>query len=92
MVEDTEQALGNIVKGVNNVNNLIENIATASNEQAESISQVNIGLVQINNITQEFARNAEKTATASENLASQNMVVQDLLSQFQIEDNIKLLR
>jgi len=50
---------------------LIEEIATASQEQAHGISQINIAVTEMDKVTQETAANAEESASASEELNAQ---------------------
>jgi methyl-accepting chemotaxis protein len=49
----------------------VATIATASNEQAQGIGQINIAVSQMDKVTQQVAANAEESASASEELASQ---------------------
>ncbi len=53
------------------VGTLIGEIANAAKEQARGIEQVNAGVSQLNQITQDNAANAEESASASEELSAQ---------------------
>ena len=64
---------------------LIKEIATASNEQAEGISQVNKGLNQIDLVTQQNTALAEESAAAAQELASQAAQLQEMLDRFTLK-------
>jgi methyl-accepting chemotaxis protein len=83
----TAQALGEIVVGITKVSDLVAEIAAASNEQAEGISQVNNGLGQIDSVTQQNTANAEESAAAAEELSGQAGQLMSLLSsRFKLND------
>lgn len=84
IAQKTAQALSEIVDGVTKVTNLIGEIATASNEQALGISQVNQSLTQIDEVTQSNTANAEQSASAAEELSSQAEHLKLMLSKFQL--------
>ena len=76
------KSLEEIVKGINKVTDLVAEIAAASNEQAQGIAQVNIGLAQIDQVTQQNTANAEESASAAEELSSQAGHLQQILQRF----------
>ena len=53
------------------IGQLIDEIATASQEQAHGISQINIAITEMDRVTQQTAANAEESASASEELNAQ---------------------
>lgn len=63
---------------------LIDKIAEASNEQANNIEQINIGIEQISNVVQTNAATSEESAAASEELSSQAQMLKDLISSFKL--------
>jgi methyl-accepting chemotaxis protein len=67
----TAEALDAIVGDVAETAKLINGIAEASNQQALGIAQVNRGLTQIDQVTQQNTANAEESSAAAEQLASQ---------------------
>ncbi len=85
IVEKTEAALKGIVAGTNKVSDLVAEIAAASSEQSEGISQINTGLGQIDQVTQQNTANAEESAAAAEELASQAAYLQSMLAQFKLK-------
>jgi methyl-accepting chemotaxis protein len=53
------------------VNQLVDEIATASQEQAHGVGQINTAVVEMDKVTQRTAANAEESASASEELSAQ---------------------
>jgi methyl-accepting chemotaxis protein len=66
------------------IGQLVDEIATASQEQAHGISQINIAVTEMDKVTQQTAANAEESASASEELSAQaeqmKVYVGDLLA------------
>ncbi len=83
----TAEALDEIVTSVGKVTDLVAEIAAASNEQAEGISQVNIGITQIDQVTQQNTANAEEGASAAEELSSQSAHLKEMMSRFRIKQS-----
>ncbi len=84
LVEDTAAQLSEIVKGASKVTNLVEEIAVASKEQAQGLDQVNIGLGQVDQVTQSNTSNAEECASASEELSSQAEQLRSMVAKFKL--------
>ncbi len=63
---------------------LISEISTASGEQASGIGVINSSITQIETVTQDNAATAEETASASEELASQIMAMDQTVREFQV--------
>jgi len=57
------------------IGKLVEEIASASNEQALGLEQVNIALAEMDKVTQATAASAEESAAASEELSAQAIEV-----------------
>ena len=86
IADATAAALGEIVGGITQVSQLVGEIATAGNEQAQGIAQVNIGLGQIDQVTQGNTATAEETAAASIDLSSQAERLRQLLGRFELQN------
>lgn len=82
----TADALNDIVAGVSKVSDLLAEISASSNEQALGIKEVTTGLGQIDQVTQTNTANAEECAAASEQLSSQALHLQQMLTRFRLED------
>ena len=81
----TADALEKIVQETTKVSDLVADIAAASNEQAQGISQINIGLTQIDQVTQKNTATAEESASAAEELSGQANQLKEQLSRFQLK-------
>ncbi len=84
LVEATATQLAEIVTGASKVTNLVEEIATASNEQAQGLDQINVGLGQVDQVTQSNTSSAEECASASEELASQSQQLKAMVQKFKL--------
>jgi len=71
MVDDVAQSLGEITTKARQMNDLVAEIAAASDEQDQGIGQINTAVSQIDQVTQSMASNAEESAAASEELNAQ---------------------
>jgi methyl-accepting chemotaxis protein len=65
---------------------LVKEIADASFQQDNGISQINDSLQEMSQVTQQNAAASEELATSSEELASQAEILSDLISYFKIDD------
>ena len=65
------RSLEEIVGKARQVDELAGEVATASREQSEGISQVNIAVTQMDKVTQDNAASAEESAAAAEELSAQ---------------------
>ncbi len=87
IAEHTAKALKEIVQGIGKITDLAGEIATASNEQAEGIDQINIGISQIDQVTQQNTTTAEESAAAAEDLSGQAVRLHTMLSRFKLESS-----
>ena len=71
------QSLAQIVEKARQVDALVAEIATASLEQDQGISQVGTAVVQMDTVTQGNASSAEETAAAAEELNAQAQLMHD---------------
>nr|WP_320049394.1 methyl-accepting chemotaxis protein [uncultured Desulfuromonas sp.] len=84
IAQTTAESLTGIVESITKVSGLIAEIATASNEQSQGISQINLALGQIDNVIQQTTANAEESAATSEQLSSQAVELQQMLGKFKL--------
>ncbi len=83
----TAESLNEIVTGATKTTDIVGEIAAASNEQAKAVEQVNIGLRQIEQVTQQNTSTAEESASASEELSGQSEQLRQMISQFKLKEN-----
>jgi methyl-accepting chemotaxis protein len=69
--QEVTQQFTEITGGIRKVNDLIAEIAAASNEQSQGIEQIGTAIGQIDQVTQSSAATAEESASASEELSAQ---------------------
>lgn len=84
MAKNTAQALDRIVEGVSQATQLVGEIATASNEQATGVAQVDNGISQVAEIIQTNTATSEQSAAASQQLSSQAEVLKQRVSRFNL--------
>ncbi len=87
IAKSTSHALEEIVTGVNDVNQLMLEIAEASNRQAEGIAEVNTGLHQVGDIIHKNTKNADESAEASIHLSGEAEGLQKLLCHFKLTES-----
>jgi len=71
LVTKTNQEFGKVAESSSKVNELVSEIAAASNEQAQDIGQVNTAVSELEKVVQQNAANAEESASASEEMNAQ---------------------
>ncbi len=71
LTQKTQEAFKENIAIAGKISQLIDEIATASQEQSNGISQVSTAVSQMNGVTQQTAANAEESASASEELNAQ---------------------
>ncbi|MDX1776975.1 MAG: methyl-accepting chemotaxis protein [Desulfobulbales bacterium] len=80
----TAEGLGRIVRRATSVSELIGEIAISSREQAHGVHQVNAGLEQIDNVTQQNSANAEESAAAAQEISAQVAYIRKMLQQINL--------
>lgn len=77
---------GSVLKGINEAINgvagMVQQIAQASGEQSEGISQVHRAISQIDQVTQQNAALVEETTAAAESLSEQSIVLREDMAFF----------
>ena len=87
IAEQTAEALAGIVGSINKVNDLVSEIAVASNEQSQGIAQVNLGLTQIDQGVQQSTATSEESAASAEQLSSQADQMIHMLARFTLKNS-----
>jgi len=75
------KSLEEIVGKARQVDEMAGEVAAASQEQSQGISQVNIAVTQMDKVTQSNAANAEESAAAAEELTAQAESLKDAVSE-----------
>ena len=86
LASETAEYLVRVVEKATLVNSKIQEIATASEDQASDIVQITQGIEQISTVVQTNLATAEESAAASEELSGQSTVMKDLVDKFELMD------
>ncbi len=80
---DVARSFTDIQTKVRQLDQLVAEIASASQEQSQGISQVNIAVTQMDKVTQSNAASAEESASASAELSAQAESLKDAIGSLQ---------
>ncbi|BCR06376.1 hypothetical protein DESUT3_34450 [Desulfuromonas versatilis] len=86
IAQQTAATFAEIVTGIGRASQLAAEIAQAADDQAQGLSQINIGLEQIDQVTQQNTANAEESASAAEELSGQAVCLREMLSRFKVRN------
>lgn len=93
LVGETGDALTRIVAQVNDINQVVTNIALSASEQAHGLGQVNTAVNEMDQVTQQNAAMVEEATAATQTLSRQTDELARLVSRFNTNDhNIAELR
>lgn len=87
ITSDVAISLTEIVTAATKVNDIIGEIAVASQEQARGIEQVNQAVSEMDKAVQTAASNAEESSSAAEELAGQSEELAALVQRFELDRN-----
>ena len=80
----TAEVLAGIAGGAQEAAGIVTGFAASSEQQAEAMQHISIGIDQISAVVQTNSATAEESAAASEELSSQAAVLKELLDQFRL--------
>lgn len=89
IANETDNALAEVVSGIDNVSELLFHITDASSKQFDANRQVTENINLISEVVQTNSATAEECAAASEELASQAQLLKELVSHFKLADLAK---
>ena len=84
LVANAGVTMNEIVQGVQRVNGIIGEISTAAAEQSDGISQVNVAVTQLDQMTQQNGALVGESTMAAENLREQAQRLADLVAVFHV--------
>ena len=79
--------LEEIAVSAGKVNSLLKEVASAASEQAIGVGQINQGVSQLDQVTQQNAGNSEELASSAEQMSSQVSSLNDLVNQFKVSES-----
>ncbi len=92
LVNESGEALKNIVTSVVKVGDIVAEIATASQEQATGIDQVNNTISNLDDLTQQNAALAEETSAASVSMNQRAREMASLIGFFNVDNRQQTIR
>ena len=81
-----------IAEKTNKVSQVVAEIAAASDQQDQGISQLNKAVEQLNQLTQQNAANAEESASAAEEMSSQSEEMRSMVASFKLTSSAEFTR
>jgi len=85
LVQETGESLDKISAEIVSMNEHMEAIASSSNEQSVGLSEVNIAVNQMDQVTQQNAAMVEETTAASAALAAEASGLRGIVEKFQLQ-------
>ena len=84
IVDETAKSLQTVLEGAELATELVEEIANASNEQADATAQVTMGIEQISVVVQTNSATAQESAATSEELNGQAQILTNVVKEFKL--------
>ncbi|MDD5456632.1 MAG: methyl-accepting chemotaxis protein [Candidatus Margulisbacteria bacterium] len=79
VVNEVAQVLITIISGVQEVNTLVSEVSNGNKDQVSGIAQIDNAMMQMSQVTQATAANAEESSAASEDLSGQAQTLSGLV-------------
>lgn len=92
IARETSRSLQEIMDGISQSVNIINEISSYSNMQNIAIAQINQSIEQISHVVQENSATSEEVAATSQEMSSQSELLGQLISRFQFESDSQVLR
>ena len=84
--QSTAEVFKKIVEQTNTIDTLVSKVSQSLKSQADSVAQLEGGMLKISMVTQSNSATAEESAATSEELLSQMQMLKELIMQFQLSD------
>jgi methyl-accepting chemotaxis protein len=84
LVDEAGSTIGEIVRSVKHVADIVGEISAASEEQRTGIEQVNQAVIQMDQVTQQNAALVEEASAAAQSMAGQAQTLQEAVAVFRI--------
>jgi methyl-accepting chemotaxis protein len=89
LTDKAGESLKQIIKGADNVVDVITQVAAASEEQSSTSEEISKSIEAINNVTRESASGVQQVASAAEDLNRLTVKLQQLVASFKIDEHAK---
>jgi len=84
MVKKSGESLEQIIKHIQDLSQVMEEIAASSSEQASGVDELNRAIAQIDTTTQQNASTVEELASTSDNLSGEAKELATIVSRFKV--------
>jgi methyl-accepting chemotaxis protein len=84
MVKKSGESLEQIIKHIQDLSQVMEEIAASSSEQASGVDELNRAIAQIDTTTQQNASTVEELASTSDNLSNEAKVLFNTVARFKV--------
>ena len=88
--EETAASLDKIVASINESVTLIKNIAQASDAQTNTITFINSGIIEVEQVVRRNSTTAEQNAAIAEEMSSQSSILHSLIEDYTSKDDNSL--
>ena len=85
--ENAGKLIQNVVPAIQEASQLVQEISAACNEQANGAKQIRQAIFELDKVTQSNSASSEQSASASEELSAQAVMLQEMVSRFKIHDS-----
>ena len=85
LVGRTGEALGSIIERVSNIDALVSGIASGSREQSSGLGEINIGMSQLDQVTQQNAAMVEEATAAATTLRTEAAGLTNVVGRFKLK-------
>ncbi|MGL4752837.1 MAG: methyl-accepting chemotaxis protein [Aeromonadaceae bacterium] len=85
LAEEAGQLFEKMVPDIRHTSDLVQEITSASKEQSTGVSQINIAISQLSQITQQSASNSEQLAETAELMTRQALRLREMIACFRLK-------
>jgi len=89
IVVEAGQTMNDVVTSIKHVTDIMAEISTSSREQSEGITQINLAITQMDQVTQENAALVEQSAAAAQAMQNQAISLTEVVGVFTLNPSFK---
>ena len=89
LVRDTESVLLEIAQRIDSISKLITSVAHNATDQSGSIGEINVGVTNLDRVTQQNAQMVENSTNSVRALRHEAENLVDILKSFKVKDNVE---
>ncbi|WP_323766935.1 methyl-accepting chemotaxis protein [Antarctobacter sp.] len=88
LVQETSETLNHIVESVTEVSVMVSDIATSARDQASGVREINVGVGELDKVTQQNAAMVSQTNAASQELRVEASRLSEVLARFSSSETV----